>query len=118
MTLPASARATASHWRRPASVSGMSREPAKRRSRTHAVSPRRMTKSLSFPTTPPFYLDSLPVESALTRVDEAAGQRDRPGHEGLASAEPADATLELDELGEDDVGHRPNFFECGRIHGV
>src|SRR5881397_573186 len=36
----------------------MSREPANRRSRTHSVSPCRTTKSLSLPTTPPFYLDS------------------------------------------------------------
>src|SRR5439155_435547 len=54
----ASARATAAHWPRPAAVSGMSREPANRRSRTHSVSPCRTTKSLSLATTPPFYPDS------------------------------------------------------------
>src|SRR2546430_3587169 len=44
----ASVRATASHWRRPSGVSGTSRAPANLRSRDHAVSPCRTTKSLSF----------------------------------------------------------------------
>src|SRR5262245_37574987 len=82
----------------------MSREPAKRRSRTHVDSPCRMTKTLSLVTTPPFYLDSDP--------GPAAGAH---GPSRLPRRQPA---LELDELGENDVRHGSNFLERGRRHGV
>src|SRR2546425_6986641 len=83
----------------------MSREPAKRRSRTHAVSPCRTTKSLSLLTTPPFYPDSL---------------RGRVGRAGMRwpTCFRVVRRLELDELGEDDVGHGADLVECGRVHRI
>src|SRR5882724_11097802 len=80
----ASARATAAHWRRPVSVSGTSREPAKRRSRTHVDSPCRMTKTLSLPTTRPFYLDSDPGPDRRLRA--AAQAPPAPNVSGVESA--------------------------------
>src|SRR5207249_10564637 len=46
------------HLSPPPTDTGIAPQPANRRSRTHSVSPCRTTKSLSLPTTPPFYLDS------------------------------------------------------------
>src|SRR5262245_3938837 len=116
----------------------MSREPAKRRSRTHVDSPCRMTKTLSLVTTPPFYLDSHPGPAAgahgpsrLPRRAQMRGGARRPRARRTLctlSARPRAPTkqvgpsrqpaLELDELGEHDVRHGSNLIERGRRHGV
>src|SRR3989442_9317339 len=121
----------------------MSREPANRRSRTHSVSPCRTTKSLSLATTPPFYPDSpnrhvppgdgLAATSAARsskscdsgdRVTEPTRGRAPPGDRtrappGRADRPPPTARkLKRDELGENDVRHRPDFVESGRRHGI
>src|SRR6185436_3924547 len=108
--VPASARATAAHWRRPVSVSGTSREPAKRRSRTHVVSPCRMTKTLSLATTPPFYPDSHP----------GPDQPDFPPRacQRIRRVESLQVALEADQFGQNDVRHGANLLERSRRHGV